>query len=113
MKTLEQADALSEQDKKLLIEIKRVIQALLPAAEAMLYGSAARGVRGPESDYDILVLTDKPLTRDEERTVDNAIYDLELAHEVVLSTLYCSKRRWDKHPAMPFHIEVRKDGIVL
>ena len=44
-----------------------VIAAFLPGASVVLYGSVARGEQGPESDYDVLILVDAPLTRQEER----------------------------------------------
>ena len=57
MKTIEQTHVVSEEDKALLREMKKVIREVVSAAEVLLYGSVARGTQGPESDYDILVLT--------------------------------------------------------
>lgn len=113
MKTIEEVTVVSDQDRRLLHEVKRTIRESLPTAEVLLYGSVARGTQEPESDYDILVLTDDALSREEERAVDNAIYELELAHGVVLSTIYHSIEEWNRHPAMPFHVRVESEGIVL
>ena len=113
MKTLEQVGGLSARDIKLLGEVKGIVRQFLPSADVLLYGSLARGARDAESDYDILILTDELLTRQEERRIDNTLYDLELAHEVVLSTIYQTQKDWDRYRAMPFHVEVEKDGVVL
>jgi len=113
MKTIEQTKVVSEQDKRLLGEMKKVIQAVLPTAEVLLYGSVARGTQGPESDYDILVLTDEPLSKNEKSRIERQVLGLELAHDVVLSTIYHSKGEWELRAALPFHNEVEEYGVAL
>ncbi len=113
MKTMDQVPVISAQDKTFLREIKQVIHGFLPTAEVLLYGSTARGTRGPESDYDVLVLTDRPLSTKEEDPVRDAVYDLQVARSELISTFFYSKDFWDKHPAMPFHQEVDRDAIRL
>ena len=113
MKTLEQIETISDRDRQLLHEVKQIVRKFLPTAEVLLYGSVARGTQDAESDYDILVLVDETLSRAEEKAVDNAILELELNYDIVLSTIYHSKDFWRRHPAMPFHIEVENEGIVV
>ena len=115
MKTLGKTTGIAAKDKALLSEIKGVVQAFLPKATLLVYGSAARGTRGPDSDYDILVLTTGPLPRDKESVVESAVYDLQRARGAVIATMYYSKEQWDSplHRAMPFHQEVEKDAILL
>jgi predicted nucleotidyltransferase len=113
MKTLEQVETISDKDRRLLHEVKQTVQSFLPAAEVLLYGSVARGTQDAESDYDILVLSDVTLSRAEERAVDNAILELELNYDIVLSTIYHSKDFWRRHRAMPFLIEVENEGVVV
>ena len=113
MKTIEQTPVVSETDKALLRELKKVVLDVVPTAEVLLYGSVARGIQGPESDYDILVLTDEPLSKNGKRTIERQVLDLELAHDVVLSTIYHSKPEWRQRAALPFHNEVEKHGLTL
>lgn len=113
MKTIEQAGVVSEEEKALLGETKKIIQGFLPTAEILLYGSAARGTQGPESDYDVLVLTDEPLSTEEEDRIRDAVYDLQLMRRELISTIFYARDFWDKHPGMPFHREVDRDAIVL
>ena len=56
MKRLENVHVISQDDKRLLRELKDVVLRWAPDADLLLYGSAARGSRRPESDYDVLVL---------------------------------------------------------
>jgi predicted nucleotidyltransferase len=113
MKTIEQTEIVSEQDKALLGEVKRIIQALCPAAEVLLYGSVAKGTQGPESDYDILVLTDEALSKVERNAINRQVLALELDRNVILSTIYHSKEEWDRRAGLPFHGEVEKYGVLL
>jgi len=113
MKTIEQTHVVSEEDKALLRKMKKLIREVVPTAEVLLYGSVARGIQGPESDYDILVLTDEPLSRNGKREIERQVLDLELAHDVVLSTIYHSKAEWRLRAALPFHNEVEKHGVAL
>lgn len=113
MKTLEEVPHISPDDKELLSEITRIIHGFLPTATVLLYGSVARGSPDEQSDYDILVLTDEPLTRTKEDLIDDALYDLQLSKGVLLFASFYTKNVWDANPAMPFHQEVDRDAIVL
>ncbi len=115
MKAVQQVDVLAPRERALLREYKHLIQQLVPGATVLLYGSRARGTAGPESDWDILVLTDEPLSMAEHDAVRDALYELELAHEIVASLLFYSKSEWNDplHQAMPLHEEIRREGIVL
>ncbi len=104
---------LSEQDRGLLAAVKRTVQSFLPDAEIWLYGSVAKGSHGPESDYDLLVLTERPVSGGERREIERQILQLELANDVVLSTIYHTKSEWDLRAALPFHGEVQRHGFAL
>lgn len=113
MKTLEETMVISPEDKDLLLRVKSAVQQSAPGATVLLYGSVARGTQETESDYDIFVLTDRVLTEQEQDTTRNAIFELELGTEKVISAKFCSRSRWEHHPNMPFHVEVARDGIIL
>ena len=115
MRTLEQTDTVLTKDKELLREIKQVIQRFLPEAPVLLYGSVARGAGGPESDYDILVLTDAPISIRQQVPIRNAIFDLELRRDMVVCLGFYCKTEWEQPPvcASPFHENVQTEAIVL
>ncbi len=113
MKTIEEVRTVSETDKALMAEVKSAIQDILSNAEILLYGSAARGTRGPESDYDILVLTDGRLSDREKRGIERKLLDMELVHDIILSTAYHARTEWTRQHSLPFHSEVEKYGVLL
>ncbi len=113
MKTLEETAVISDSDRALLHEVKNVIQQKLPNATVFLYGSVARGDRRPESDYDLLILTDESLKYDQKDTVQEVVYYFELEHNVVLSTVFFTKAHWFEHPQLPLHVSIERDGVQL
>lgn len=115
MKTLDQADVISVKDQELLRDVKNIIRGFLPTSTVLLYGSTARGTQRPESDYDILVLTDEPLSRQQEDRIEDEVYALELARGVMLATTYLTWDRWNAPivRVSPFRKEVERDAVLI
>ncbi|TSA44541.1 MAG: nucleotidyltransferase domain-containing protein [Deltaproteobacteria bacterium] len=115
MKDLATAELISQKDRRILIRLKEIVRRAIPTATILLYGSVARGSQDKESDYDVLILTDSPLSTKEEDAVTDAVYDLELEQGIVISTLFYTKGFWGAPLAqvMPFHQRVQEDAVVL
>ena len=115
MRRLDRVRILSESDKRLMFELKSVIARFVPHATVVLYGSAARGKRGPESDYDVLILLDAPMARRTREEMRSAIYDLELERGVVMSIMVTTRDEWNSplHSVSPYHRNVESTGVLL
>jgi predicted nucleotidyltransferase len=74
-------------------EVKRSVLNYIPGAVVYLYGSVARGESTPDSDYDVIVITPTKLTTTMEDIVYDAVYQLEVTHDVVISLVFLLKRR--------------------
>lgn len=113
MKTLDDALTLDTETRQLLLELKELLRRHAPNAILLLYGSAARGEREPESDYDILVLLDHPLTALEMAAIQQAVYDIELRHEIVISLAFYTLDEWNRPLARlsPYHQAVEREAI--
>jgi len=75
MKDLATSKGISRRDRGILIKLKETVHRIIPTATVLLYGSVARGTQDEESDYDVLILTDAPLSTKEEDAVTGDIYD--------------------------------------
>jgi predicted nucleotidyltransferase len=116
MIALDEARSISDKDKHLLREVKAIVQRFAPSAQVILYGSVARGDQDPESDYDILVLTQGKISRETEDELEDALYDLQLAHGALLCTMIMPSAEWAR-PSTPlspwFQREVNRDAVLL
>ncbi|MEN8119763.1 MAG: nucleotidyltransferase domain-containing protein [Bacteroidota bacterium] len=104
--------------KKSKSEIKYLIKLNVlktdPNAEVILFGSQARGDENKNSDWDLLILTNRPTSlKDEQKFMDN-LYELELELEEVFSPLIYSIKDWKtKYPVTPLYENILKEGIEL
>jgi len=94
--------------------IRHYINAIDPKADVILYGSRARGDEHPDSDWDILVLTDYSVNLITERKFRDKLYDLELETGEPLSIFVYSKNDWQtKQRITPFYENVTQEGVRL
>ena len=94
--------------------IRLYINAIDPKADVILYGSRARGNEHPDSDWDILILTDYSVDLIAERKFRNKLYDLELETGEPLSVFVYSKNDWQtKQRITPFYENVTQEGVQL
>ena len=76
--------------------IRTTIRSSEPDASIILYGSRARGDAREDSDWDVVVLLNKPPMPHDER-----------------NTLVYTKDQWDSAPPSLFKYNVREEGIQL
>lgn len=94
--------------------IRQNIEAIDPGAEIILYGSRARGNERPDSDWDILVLTDYPVDLQRESVFRDHLYDLEVETGEPFSLFVYSKYDWEtKHKISPFYENILQEGIKI
>ena len=74
-------------DQHMLDEVLRRILAVTPPIKIILFGSAARGTMGPESDLDLLVVVpDGTPRRQTAQNICMNLFGLETAVDVVVAT---------------------------
>ena len=99
----------------ILAQIKMAVLSVDPAAEAILFGSRARGDSGTESDWDILILVDKEnVTWENERKFRHKLYDIELSISQPISIFVYSKKDWNgRHKVTPLFESIKSEGILI
>jgi len=101
-------------DREAIQAAVRLLRARFPVEQVVLFGSKARGTDDAESDIDLLVLTREELTWRERDAITDLLFDVECAHDVVISTLVVSTERWSNGPytVLPIHREIARHGVV-
>lgn len=101
--------------KNITQKIKKAVGEIDSTAEVILYGSRARGDAKNDSDWDILILVNKPkVTFKDEKTFWHKIYDVELETEQCISPIVYAKKEWEtKQSVTPLFRNVKQEGIPL
>lgn len=101
-----------QQKKHIISLIKENIREVDPKAEVVLFGSRARGDERKDSDWDLLILTEYPVSFKVEQRFRHHLFDLELELGEAFSTFVYSKTDWElKHSVTPLYQNVSKEGI--
>lgn len=100
---------------ELIETLKDILKRVVPNAQAILYGSEARGETRPDSDVDLLILFDNnEITLEEEEEITPPIYVMEFERRIVISPIVMTCKRWEEAKKQTlFYYNVLKDGILL
>lgn len=106
---------LRDNEKKAIWEATRILKERFPVKEVILFGSKARGDSSKESDIDLLLLTAEPLNWRERHAIVDALFDVEMKHDVVISIMVNTIYDWNKGvcTALPIHEEITREGVSI
>ncbi|MGN0577902.1 MAG: nucleotidyltransferase domain-containing protein [Ruminiclostridium sp.] len=83
-------------------------------AEIILYGSAARGTAGADSDIDVALLINEALTAEELDLLSDFVVDMNLKYDTVFSVIDLPNEQYQsRKDTIPFYRNVAREGIVL
>lgn len=97
----------------ILNEIKKAILSVDENADALLFGSRARGDFHEESDWDILILTNEEVNNDFNSKLFSALLPLEVKHEISVSTIVRTRIVWNHSMHTDLYINIYQEGVVL
>lgn len=115
MEQLKDHQFISELEKGILMRCRSAIKSIDASAEIILYGSRTRGDAEPESDYDLLILTDEEATLEREDFFRRQLFTIELETGAVLTAIQLRKKDWISplYSAMPLYQNIKRQGIIL
>ena len=114
MRTLDDL-SLKDNEREAIREATRMLKEKFPVKEVILFGSKARGDDDPESDIDLLLLTTRPIYWKERHSIVEALFDVEMKYDVVISIIVNSVNDWQTglSSLLPVHEEITQEGIPI
>ena len=104
-----------------IMEKKQIIEAMHnklheidPHAKAILFGSRARGTEKEGSDWDILILLDKPkVTLQDYNKYSYPLRELGWDIDEIINPILFSQREWEENSYTLFNHNVTREGIAI
>lgn len=78
----------------------------------ILFGSHARGDYTEASDYDFLIVVDRPDKSLRESVLDASVKIMD-KHNALIGFIVCDEKEWDKKKRFPIGYNISKEGIEL
>ena len=100
---------------ELIEQIRQAVHEVELEAEIILYGSRSRGDALSESDWDLLILVDGPISDERTDRIRHRLYEIEWEYGEVISSIVRTREEWNSnlYQAMPFHQRVQQEGTRL
>jgi predicted nucleotidyltransferase len=102
------------QNSEFISVVRNRLQQIDPKAKAILYGSRARGSARKDSDWDILILLDKPrISLDDYDKYSYPIADLGWDNNEIFNPVLFTMKEWKDNKFTLFNHNVMKDAIQI
>lgn len=104
---------MTTRDSLILQRLKARVAERLPLSRLVLFGSRARGDNEPDSDIDVLVVLDGPVSRESEEYVRSCAWELSYENGVVIFPLVVARTEWEEGPtsASLLAVAVGNEGV--
>ena len=103
---------LSQKDRQSILEADRALKSDFPISRIILFGSKALGMSEPDSDIDLLILTDCQINGELRRAISDRLADINLRNDVFMTSVVVSEQEWANGLIRYslFHSEIEKGG---
>lgn len=79
--------------------IQTAVLQIIPDAEVSLFGSRANGAATAESDWDILILSALPVSRQLKNKIQESLFPLSVDIAAFINIVLVNKDEWQQNPA--------------
>jgi len=104
---------LAEHDLRAVNAAVEMLRERFPVEKVIVYGSKARGDSDEDSDIDLLLVTSRPIPWRERKAIIDALFDIEMAHDAIISILIVTVEEWSDGilRSTPIYHEIMRDGL--
>lgn len=106
---------MNDSDKTILEKFRSLLSERVRVDKIILFGSRARGDADPDSDMDVLVILDEPITPGVREAVSDCAWEAGFDAGVVVASVLFTREEWEEGPEYysPLAEAVRSEGIQL
>lgn len=106
---------LKDNEKKALLELKKILFKSFSVSGIILYGSKARGDFDEESDIDILIILNNKVDDNIREKIFSMSFKIEIKYDVIFGILVESEDFWNSPiaEAMPIHSNISREGVLV
>ena len=100
--------------EEMIKAMRNVLNSIDPTVQAILFGSHARGDAEEDSDWDVLVLIDKPhVSLSDYDKYSYPLRELGWDMDEIINPVLFSTKEWNENHFTMFNHNVRNDGIAI
>ncbi len=105
---------MTQKELKVLQFISRHIHENEPTAEALLFGSRARGDAKPDSDWDIIIIVSTPKVSEHQfNTLNYDLWAKGINMGEQINPIIYTKKQWEEASPTLFRYNVNQDAIKI
>ena len=106
---------LKKNEEAAIKEATQILKERFSVKEVILFGSKARGDSDRESDIDLLLLTTNPLDWKERHGIVDALFEMEMKYDVVISIIVNTHHDWNDGicTVLPIYEEINREGVAM
>ena len=102
-------------NQEIFKQIQTLKREIIPNDELILFGSQARGDEKEDSDWDLVVIVDKPKGNlfEDFSTYAYPFSEIGWDYGVCINPLFYTKEQWEQSEIFPFCQNVTREGIKI
>lgn len=103
---------MGENERAAISKLKDALMERFNIIDFRIFGSKAKGDASPESDIDVMIELED-YTPEIESEIDNLVFEINLAYDCFISTIFFSKKELEEGPLKesPLYKAIEKEGI--
>jgi uncharacterized protein len=111
---MDTANKKRQKREEILQSIRDLLNTIAPDAKVILFGSQSRNDAREDSDWDLIILLDKPqIDPSDFDRISYPLYELGWQKKQQFSPKLYTTKDWAKRSFTPFYKNIEKEGIIL
>jgi predicted nucleotidyltransferase len=102
-------------EKAVLDQFKALVRTRSRLHQMFVFGSRARGDADPDSDLDVVVILEDPVTQESRNLVSECAWEAGFDHAIVIVPVVFSRDEWENGPERSslLALAVEREGIAV